>query len=64
MTEREWHPAGWILAVAALCSIGGGLTLVPLPRVEAQVRTTPKNQSPPASEWPQGWKLTSPTPRS
>jgi hypothetical protein len=50
------------LAVAAGLAMGGVMALAPSHRVHAQGQATPKGQSPPAREWPPGWKLYEPYP--
>jgi hypothetical protein len=38
------------------------MMLAPAPGADAQVQATPKGQSPPARDWPPGWKLYEPYP--
>jgi hypothetical protein len=53
MIRRTWLG----LAGLAVC-----MMLAPAPGADAQVQATPKGQSPPARDWPPGWKLYEPYP--
>jgi hypothetical protein len=53
MMKRTWLS----LAGLVVC-----MMLAPALRADAQVQSTPKGQSPPAKDWPPGWKLYEPYP--